>query len=135
MYTTGENGYGQLGHSDVDNKNEFEIILNVGLESNVEKIVKSIGESETVDIGLGINLNLKKDLEENSVTNISIVDDQIATLEENLDETYTVTGRQIGRTFLNATVKGYIRGEEKQFATNVEVRIVPEGGKTIPQIK
>ena len=135
MFTTGQNDYGQLGHSDLDPRNKFEIILNVGLEANVDKVVESIGESEIVDIGLGINLNLKKDLEEDSTSEISIVDNTIANLSENGDETYTVTGRAIGRTFLNATVVGNIRGEQKQFATNVEVRIVPEGGITVPQIK
>ena len=135
MFTTGKNEYGQLGHGNQDDKKEFEVILNVGVTANVDKVVEKIGESEIVDIGLGINLNLKKDLKEGSTSTVTIVDDTIATLTKNLDGTYRVTGKSIGRTFLNATVIGNIRGEDKQFATNVEVRIVPEGGTTVPQIK
>ncbi len=135
IYTTGLNDKGQLGHGDVDNKNTFELLLNVALESNVDKVVEEIGESQIVDIGLGITLNLKKDLRENSTSNILIVDDTIASLRENPNNTYTVTGLAWGRTFLNATITGEINGEHKEFATNVEVRVVPEGGITIPQIK
>jgi len=135
IYTTGLNDKGQLGHGDTDNKNVFELLLNVALECNVDKIVEQIGESQIVDIGLGITLNLKKDLAEDSTSNVSIVDDTIATLRENQNNTYTVTGNAWGRTFLNATVTGEINGEHKEFATNVEVRVVPEGGITIPQIK
>ena len=135
IYTTGLNDKGQLGHGDIDNKNVFEVVLNVGIESNVDKVVEAVGESEIVDIGLGITLNLKTDLAANSTSTISIVDDTIASLTRNGNGTYTVTGKTIGRTFLNATITGEINGEQKEFATNVEVRIVPEGGITIPQIK
>ena len=135
MFTTGLNEYGQLGHGDIDNKNVFETILNVALESSCDKIVEGIDDSEIVDIGLGITLNLKRDLEQDSTSEVSIVDNSIASLRKNVDGTYTVTGKSIGRTFLNATIIGIINGEEKQFATNVEVRIVPDGGITIPQIK
>ena len=135
IYTTGLNDKGQLGHKNIDNKNLFEMVLNVAIESNVDKVVEQIGESTVVDIGLGMNLNLKRDLTEGSTSDITIVDSTIADLVENVDGTYTVTGRSYGRTFLNATIHGTVNGEEREFATNVEVRIVPEGGITVPQIK
>ena len=135
IYVTGLNDKGQLGHGNIDNKNTFEILLNVAIESNVDKVVEQIGESQVVDIGLDITLNLKKDLKENSTSEITIVDDTVASLTKNGDGTYNVTGKAIGRTFLNATIAGNINGEDRQFATNVEVRVVPEGGITIPQIK
>jgi len=134
IYTAGLNDNGQLGHGNIDTIPNLEVILNVAIESNVEKIVQQIGESEIVDIGLGITLNLKKDLTQDAETNIEIVDDTIAKLTKNADGTYTVTGKNIGRTFLNATIIGNIYGELKQFATNVEVRIVPEGAITIPSL-
>jgi len=135
IYTVGLNDKGQLGHGNIDTIPNLKMVLNVAIESNVEKIIKQIGQSEIVDIGLGITLNLKKDLTKDSTTNITIVDSQIANIEKNKDGTHTVTGKNIGRTFLNATIIGNINGEEKQFATNVEVRIVPEGAITVPAIK
>jgi len=135
IYTTGLNDKGQLGHKNIDNKNVFEMVLNVAIESNVDKVVEQVGESTVVDIGLGMTLNLKKDLTQDSTSEITIVDNAIATLTQNGNRTYTVTGKNLGRTFLNATINGIVNGEPRQFATNVEVRIVPEGGITVPQIK
>ncbi len=135
IFTTGLNDKGQLGHKNIDDKNVFEMVLNVAIESNVDKVVEQVGESTVVDIGLGMTLNLKKDLTADSTSEITIVDNTIATLTQNGNGTYTVTGNNLGRTFLNATINGTVNGEAKQFATNVEVRIVPEGGITVPQVK
>lgn len=135
IFTTGLNDCRQLGHGDTENKTNFEIVLNVAIESNVEKVVEAVGDTENVDIGLNISLNLKKDLEASTEKTISIVDSQVASLQKSANGTYNVTGESIGRTFLNATISGNINGVDRQFATNVEVRIVPEGGITVPQIK
>ena len=133
VYTVGWNSSGQLGLEDYRDRSNFEAIGNLSIISNPEKISLHVGETKNVDLTIGSSFNLKNDsIKIGGTINKKITNTSIADISENV-----VTGKCIGKTFLNATYTGTvgtISDAEHTFYRNIEIDVLPEGGISVPNV-
>ena len=132
VYTAGLNDAGQLGLKDNTQRATFEMVGELQIECEPEKIEMHVGENKDISLSLSSSFNLKSDKQNNGEINKVIINETIASISGN-----TVTANSIGKTILNASYEGTIGSintDVKKFYRSIEVEVLPEGGIVVPKV-
>lgn len=133
VYTVGLNDCGQLGLKDKTNRANFEMVGELQIECDPNPIVINVGDTQDISLSLGSSFNLKSDSHNNKSVDKEILNESIASISGN-----TITGKAIGKTILSATYEGTIgtvNTDIKSFNRNIEILVLPEDGKVVPQVE
>ena len=133
VYTVGLNDAGQLGLKDNTTREKFEMVGELQITCNPEKITMHVGDNQNISLSLSSSFNLKSDNQNTSSVNKKITNEAVASLSGD-----TVTALSVGKTILNATYEGTIGSvntDIQKFYRNIEIEVLPEGGIVVPKVE
>ena len=125
VYTTGYNGYGQLGDRKLDDRNILNAIGDTYVKAEPKVVTVEVGKNEAVSASLDNKFNLINDVVDTQNMEFEILNPDVATI----GETREVTGKEIGKTEI--IVRHTITNKKAAIFVNV----VPENKIAVPEVE